>query len=81
MGVAQRQGSSLSWVMMAGLLLLLLGERLIGDTPEMRMALSGLGVVALLVAAGWRASVWSRAESDRRSVQGLLALGADLCRP
>lgn len=58
-----------------GLFFVLLGERLLGDSTAIRLALSGAGAAIAFGATAWRALVWTRERGERRGVEGWL-LGA-----
>ncbi len=57
---------------LVGLVLVLLGERVLGDTAVTRFALTGGGTALALGAAAWRGGAWARARGERRGVLGWL---------
>lgn len=62
----------LSWIVVAGLVSLFLGERVLGDAGIARVAASGLGALLLLAATVWRTVSMRAASGDGRRVERLL---------
>ena len=57
---------------LAGMVLVYVGERLVGSPPSARLILDGLGAAGLLWAVSARAVNWARSRGDRRSVEGMI---------
>lgn len=57
---------------LVGMVLVYVGERLVGSPPSARLLLDGLGAAGLLWAVLARAVNWARSRGDRRSVEGMI---------
>lgn len=64
-----------TWLLAGGLVALFAGERILGDFPSARLVLSGIGGLAALGAAVWRALSWRASEGEERGVEGILLAG------
>ena len=64
----------LTWLLVSGLVLVFVGERLFARSPTYRIAFTGLGVLIILGSSAWRLIAWRRTSGDARSVEGLLLL-------
>jgi hypothetical protein len=57
---------------LAGMVLIYVGERLVGSPLSARLLLDGLGGAGILWAVSARAANWARSGGDRRSVEGMI---------
>ncbi|MGW8320232.1 MAG: Gldg family protein [Thermodesulfobacteriota bacterium] len=57
---------------LVGMVLIYVGERLVGSPPSARFLLDGMGAAGLLWAVLARAVNWARSRGDRRSVEGMI---------
>ena len=57
---------------LVGMVLIYVGERLVGSPSSARFLLDGLGAAGLLWAVLARAVNWARSRGDRRSVEGMI---------
>ncbi len=57
---------------LVGMVLVYVGERLVGSPSNVRLLLDGLGALGLLWAVLARAVNWARSRGDRRSVEGMI---------
>lgn len=64
----------LTWLLVGGLVLVFLGQRILAVTP-----VTWLGVGVVLAATLWRALSWRRASGEARSMEGLLLLAQIGC--
>ncbi len=64
----------LTWVVAGALLLLLIGERVLGEAAAVRMMASGVGLITLLAVTGWRIVSWRNAPEHVRAVEQILVL-------
>ena len=62
----------LSWLILAGLVLVFLGERILDFSVALRLGCTALGVFFVLAALVWRAVTWRRAHGDRARVERTL---------
>jgi hypothetical protein len=69
----------LGWLLAGGLLAVFLGERVLAGVGGARIALTGLGVLAVLLCAGWRALTWRASTGEVRRMEGALALAYAGC--
>jgi hypothetical protein len=69
----------LGWLLAGGLFAAFLGERVLSGLTGVRVALTGLGVLAVVLCALWRARSWRDATGEARTVEGALALAYAGC--
>jgi hypothetical protein len=64
----------LGWLLASGLVALFVGERVLPGFTLVRALFSGLGALAVLGSAAWRAATWGASSGEARRVQGWLLL-------
>jgi gliding motility-associatede transport system auxiliary component len=69
----------LTWLLVSGLVLLFLGERIMVSGGAGRLVASGAGGLAVLGALAWRFRSWRHATGDGKSVEGMLLLTSAGC--
>lgn len=69
----------LTWLLVAGLASLFLGERIFGDVVLARSIFSGVGTLCVIAATAWRARTWFRAEGDVRRIERIFLLAYGGC--
>jgi ABC-type uncharacterized transport system len=69
----------LTWLLVAGLAAVYIGERVVDAIPAVRVAFTGAGCVLVLAALGLRVVSWRRAAADARAVERIFVLGYAGC--
>ena len=69
----------LTWAVVAALVAVFTGERILPDASPFRLVLSSAGMALLLAAVLWRALSWRRASGDARAVERLFLLAYAGC--
>ncbi len=72
-------GSRPTWLLVAGLVAVFAGWRILSAVEVARLPLIVLGAGCLLVAAGWRWRSWRRAEGEERRIAAVFAFGTLGC--
>ena len=62
----------LTWIIAVGLVLLFVGERLVGGSGFVRVVISGLGGAVVLAGVVWRFLSWRAATGEGKRVEGML---------
>ncbi len=71
--------SWLTWLLLAGLVVVFAGVRILDGVDALRLPLILLGSGAVLAATVWRFALWRDAEGDERSVAAVFAFGYAGC--
>jgi hypothetical protein len=79
MGMTRTAPWWLTWLLMAGLVSIFLGERVMASLGMARTVLTGLGAAILLICLVWRLLSWRAAEGEIRKVEGMLVLAYAGC--
>lgn len=71
--------SGATWALLAGLVAVFVGERILSTLPTARIAFDAAGVGAVLAMTLWRGLSFARRSGPARRVEGLLLLGSAGC--
>ncbi|MBI4509849.1 MAG: Gldg family protein [Deltaproteobacteria bacterium] len=79
MAMSRQAPGWITWALAAGLILLFLGERVLGHLPTARLSFSIAGAWLVVMATAWRAVSFASSHGAGRRVERILLLGSVGC--